>query len=42
MNLCMPFETALQIFVMTYLGSAMLLLTASQVCLATIFEQLSD
>lgn len=42
MNLYMPFETALQLFAIAYLVSALLLLTASQVCLAAIWEEISD
>ncbi len=41
MKLYMPFETALHLFAMSYLVSV-LLLTASQVCLAAIFEELGD
>lgn len=42
MNLYIPFETALQLFAIAYLVSALLLLTASQVCLAVIFTELGD
>lgn len=42
MNFYMPFETALQLFAIAYLVSAMLLLTASQIWLAAIFEELDD
>jgi hypothetical protein len=44
MNPNIPFETALQFLAMVYMVSVMLLLTASNVCLAVIeiFEDAGD